>query len=279
APDVFLGGGGKFFDGSRRGALRARGYDVVTGRTALLVTVGPKVAVLLAQDDMSYETERDARAQPSLKEMTEKAIALLGAKGRRFFLMVEGGRIDHAGHHHDAPQVAHEQLAFVDAVASALSLAEKGELLVLVTGDHATGSLGISERIDLGRLLAVRTSVETIHADPRCKEDDAALVAAVKKASGVELDAAEVASVRRPQRPPAKVVALGHAISRRLGVTFFEVDDQEAQTVTKGHDGAMVPLFAAGPGAEAFAGVYENTAIPLRIAKALAIRAPGAKLY
>ncbi len=279
APEVFLGGGGKYFDGSRRGLLRARGYDVVTDRSALLAAVGPKIAGLLAQDDMSYETERDHAAQPSLREMTEKAITVLSARQKRFFLMVEGGRIDHAGHHHDAPQVAHEQLAFVDAVASALALAEKGELLVLVTGDHATGSLGISERIDLDRLLAVRTSVETIHADPRAKEDDQELVRAVKKASGFELDAAEVASVRRPQRPPAKVVALGHALSRRLGVHFFEVDDQEAQLITKGHDGAMVPLYAAGPGAEAFAGTYENTTIPLKIAKALAIRPPGAKLY
>ncbi len=150
---------------------------------------------------------------------------------------------------------------------------------MIVTGDHATGSLGITERIQLDRLLAVRTSVETILADPACKTDDAALARAVKRAAGIELDAAEIASVRRPERPPARIVALGHAISKRFGVTFYEVDEQESQKVTRGHDGSLVPVFAAGPGEEVFSGTYENTLIPLHIAKALGIHPPGARLY
>lgn len=280
APDLLFGGGGKHFDEARRAAFRARGYEVVTDRPGLLHAQGPRLLGLFSQEDMSYEVERDHGTEPSLKEMTERALAVLGAGGKRFFLMVEGGRIDHAGHLHDAPQVALEQVAFAEAIDGVLARAEKGApLLVIVTGDHATGSLGITERIELDRLLAVTRSAETIMTDPACRENDAALVSAVRKASGIDLDAAEVASVRRPQRPPAKVVALGHAISKRLGVTFYEVDEQESQHVTKGHDGAMVPVFAAGPGADAFAGTYENVAIPLRIAKALAIRAPGAKLY
>lgn len=280
SPDLLLGGGGKHFDDGRRASFHARGYEVVVDRSALFAARGPKLLGLFAPDDMSYEVERDPGRQPSLKEMTEKALATLGASGRRFFLMVEGGRIDHAGHHHDAPQVAHEQLAFVDAVEVALARAERGaDLLVIVTGDHATGSLGITERIELDRLLAVKPSVETILADPACRTDDAALVRAVKQAARIDLDANEVASIRRPERPPAKVVALGHAISKRLGVTFYEVDEQESQTVTRGHDGALVPVYAAGPGAAELAGTYENVVIPVRIAKALAIRAPGAKLY
>ena len=40
----------------------------------------------------------DAGGEPSLAEMTAKAIDLLGAHPNGFVLMVEGGRIDH-GHH------------------------------------------------------------------------------------------------------------------------------------------------------------------------------------
>jgi alkaline phosphatase len=276
APDLLFGGGGKYFDDARRAAFRARGYDVIQDRSALLAAKGPRLLGLFSPDDMSFDIERDPQAQPSLAEMTEKALAVLGASGRPFFLMVEGGRIDHAGHYHDAAQVIREQLAFVRAVEVARA---RAGLLVIVTGDHATGSLGITERIQLDRLLAVKTSVETILADPACQKDDAALARAVKRATGIDLDAAEIASVRRPERPPARVVALGHAISKRFGVTFYEVDEQESQKVTRGHDGSLVPVFSAGPGEQELTGTYENTAIPLIIAKVLGIRPPGAKLY
>jgi alkaline phosphatase len=41
---------------------------------------------------------------------------------------------------------------------------------------------------------------------------------------------------------------------------------------TKGHTGAPVPIYALGPGAETFAGVYDNTEIPRRLAQLLRIR-------
>jgi alkaline phosphatase len=40
---------------------------------------------------------------------------------------------------------------------------------------------------------------------------------------------------------------------------------------TKGHTATMVPVFAFGPGAETFAGVYENTGIFDRIRAALGL--------
>ena len=46
--------------------------------------------------------------EPSLAEMTRKALQLLAASPRGFFLMVEGGRIDHAGHYNDPAAAAHE---------------------------------------------------------------------------------------------------------------------------------------------------------------------------
>ena len=35
----------------------------------------------------------------------------------------------------------------------------------------------------------------------------------------------------------------------------------EGKFTTKSHTGVMIPVFAYGPGAEQFAGIYENTAI------------------
>lgn len=55
---------------------------------------------------MSFEIDRDSNHEPSLKEMTQKALMLLDAKVEGtspadvpgYFLMVEGSRIDMAAH-------------------------------------------------------------------------------------------------------------------------------------------------------------------------------------
>lgn len=49
---------------------------------------------------MDYAIDNDPSIQPSLPEMTEKALAILkkSSKKHGFFLMVEGSRIDMAGH-------------------------------------------------------------------------------------------------------------------------------------------------------------------------------------
>jgi alkaline phosphatase len=52
---------------------------------------------------MEYEAKRiKTLDQPSIVEMTEKAIQILSRNPNGFFLFVEGGRIDH-GHHESKP--------------------------------------------------------------------------------------------------------------------------------------------------------------------------------
>ena len=78
-----------------------------------------------------------------LAEATRSAIDLLDRKGERaFFLMVEGAKIDYAGHANSLPGSIMETLSFDLAVAEALKFAdEDGSTLVIVTGDHETGGL------------------------------------------------------------------------------------------------------------------------------------------
>ena len=63
---------------------------------------GP-VLGLFAPSHMSYDIDRNASVQPSLRQMAEKAISLLSGNKRGFFLMVEGSRIDMAGHDNGNP--------------------------------------------------------------------------------------------------------------------------------------------------------------------------------
>lgn len=83
---------------------------------------------------------------PSIEEMTKKAIDILSANEKGFFLMVEGACIDKNAHNNvmDGMTLCTEE--FDKAVAAALDFAEKdGETLVVVTADHATGGVTYNE--------------------------------------------------------------------------------------------------------------------------------------
>lgn len=80
---------------------------------------------------------------PLLAEATQKAIQkLANASDKGFFLMVEGAKVDYAGHANYLPGSVLETLGFDQAVAEALKFADQnGETLVIVTADHETGGL------------------------------------------------------------------------------------------------------------------------------------------
>jgi hypothetical protein len=81
---------------------------------------------------------------PHLSEMTSKALEILDNDPDGFFLMVEGGRIDHAGHANDIVRNVFETVEFSNAVEKAIDWAQKrADTLILVTADHETGGLAV----------------------------------------------------------------------------------------------------------------------------------------
>lgn len=78
----------------------------------------------------------------TLADYTRKGIELLD-NDKGFFMMVEGGKIDWAGHANDAASGIHDTNAFSDAVEEAVKFYNDhpDETLILVTGDHETGGL------------------------------------------------------------------------------------------------------------------------------------------
>jgi len=90
----------------------------------------------------SYECDRDPDSEPSLSEMTDKAIQLLSQNEKGFFLMVEGSQIDWALHNNDPYAAVTDFLEFDKAVAIALDFARKNKnTVVIVCPDHATGGM------------------------------------------------------------------------------------------------------------------------------------------
>lgn len=88
---------------------------------------------------MQYELERDTSGdgEPSLTEMTEKAIKILSRNKKGFVLMVEGGRIDHAHHDTVAKKALEDAVQFEEAVKMAVSLTSMEDTLLVVTADHS----------------------------------------------------------------------------------------------------------------------------------------------
>ncbi len=98
-------------------------------------------------DGIAYSAckKADNCGQPSLKEMTLKALDILSKDEDGFFLMIEGGQIDWAGHVNDAGWMLHELLKFDEAVEAVHEwVKDRDDTLVLVTADHETGSFGFS---------------------------------------------------------------------------------------------------------------------------------------
>jgi alkaline phosphatase len=132
--------------GDLEAAARARGFRIVDSAAALraVASLESRILGLFADGHLPYEAERDGRTAPTLVEMTRWAIERLRAAGGPFLLVVEGGRIDHAGHDNWARTMVDEILAFDEAVGLALDRLDPGTTLVLVTADHETGGLAIN---------------------------------------------------------------------------------------------------------------------------------------
>lgn len=139
--DVVFGGGAREFDSTDRSTLSTNGYNYITTEAELESASG-KTWGLFTNSHMNYETLRNP-TEPTVADMTQKAIELL-ENTNGFFLMVEGGRIDHAGHDNDPTNIALEAINFDKAVKRAHDFAKQdGNTIVIVTADHETGGMQI----------------------------------------------------------------------------------------------------------------------------------------
>jgi len=144
--DVLLAGGsstkyvGNYIDG-----FTTQGYTYITTETEMDGLSSTPVLGLFDSGSLPrMQTMDENSTVPTLLEMTIKAIDLLNATSKPFFLMVEGSQIDWAGHDNDEVYLAHEVIEFEKAVRYAKNLAmQETDLQVLVTADHETGGFNV----------------------------------------------------------------------------------------------------------------------------------------
>lgn len=127
------------------------GFDALNGGTqAKLPLMG-----LFADTDIPYEIDRRSQndVYPSLEEMARSALTALSEATRDseqgFFLMIEGSRIDHAGHGNDPAAQVHEVLAYDKAFAAVLDFLDKDSTpgVLVSTSDHETGGLAAARQL------------------------------------------------------------------------------------------------------------------------------------
>lgn len=277
--DVLFAGGWQYLSPAYRKdkedltkVLEKRGYKLVYKKEDLKNILGTKIWGLFAQDAMSYDFDRNPKIEPSLAEMTERAIQILSKNNKGFFLMVEGSKIDWASHANDPVGVISDVLAFDNAVKVALDFAkENGNTAVIIAPDHTNGGMTIGnldtssnyDEIPLSEFMKYLSNakltgegIEKLLGSDR--SDAKKVKEVVLKYYGIELSESETNSVVNAKSGRVNYV-LGPMISKRSFIGW----------TTNGHTGEEVVLYAYHPNGYIPKGVIDNTNIANYISEVL----------
>ena len=254
--------------------LKSKGYSFITTRDELLEAKSGKLWGMFAPDAMAWDIDRDeiAPQEPSLAEMTGKAIELLSARGKPgagFFLFVEGSKVDWAAHADDPAGLVSDLLAFDEAVKTALDFAKKdGNTLVIVVADHGTGGVSIGTASDKNYsqtdddllVVPMRKIKMTAEGMEKLLAGDSS-EQAIRKVFADEWGMQELAA--------DDIKAIQAAMAAKTGITgpASVILSKQARIgwTTGGHTGADVFLFAYGP--DRPTGLWQNTGIGRLMAK------------
>jgi alkaline phosphatase len=108
-----------------------------------LAAVDPKTTKhllgLFNSTHLEFDKDRATKDldEPSLTEITNKAIDILSQNKKGFFLMVEGGRIDQAHHLGNAYRALQDTVELSNAVRAAVARVNLDDTLIVVTADHS----------------------------------------------------------------------------------------------------------------------------------------------
>ncbi len=258
--DVLMGGGRNHFtprDAASNPKGRPDGRDLmaefaaqgyyVAGTRAGMMSARPGrkfVGIYSDQSHLDYSYQRRPE-QPTLAEMTGKAIDLLSKNPNGFFLMVEGGKIDHALHDTRAKHALEETVAFDEAVRVAIERMRaidpglENTLLVLTADhDHTMQINGYAKRGN-----PIHDIVRDYATGQPKKDADGKTFTTLVFGNG-------------PNRPDARAdvdsaAAMGDDYHQETGIGMG----------SETHGGGDVKLFATGAGSTPFKGTIENTQV------------------
>lgn len=268
-PDIALGGGSQhFFGPDRFGERLDASEDLVAdwlegGANRHFVSAveqldtlqpGQQVLGLFAPSHMTYVAERpDDTPEPSLSQMATTAVRLLEANREGYFLLVEGGRIDH-GHHDGKPGYALlEAQEFANAVAAVVERVNLDETLILVTADHShvftLGGYATRGNPILGHVVKNDQSGQSIGTPDLAADGQPYTTLMYANGPG---------AVREMPRPAPDTGV--DAVAQSL-VPVQSLNQDGSIDYDETHAGEDVALYAIGPGSDSVRGVIEQNLI------------------
>ncbi|CAB9512230.1 Alkaline phosphatase, placental [Seminavis robusta] len=247
--------------------LVSRGYDLCYTRQEMMamdVKPGTKAWCSFASSHMAPDIDRQfiAQTEPSLAEMTDKAIEILSQNPAGFFLMVEGSQVDWAGHANDPIWMVTDFIAWDDAVKVSVDFAKETDTLVMAQPDHNTGGLKVGSykfeyvdrTVEFARepLLGMRMTSEAVVEKMGVPEENATV--ALLKASILENWSINITDNEAQQileysdrysdkflSNPSDKIPLNYAMSRIVSHSYTI-----AGWSSHGHNAEDVPLWFYG---------------------------------
>ncbi|QIL90854.1 alkaline phosphatase [Microbulbifer sp. SH-1] len=223
-----------------------------------------KLLGLFQPSHMRYEADRhnDKAGEPSLSEMTAKGIELLKRGKEGYFLLVEGGRIDHGHHAGNAYNALHDAVEFAKAVQVAMDNTDAKDTLIIVTADHSH-TFTIAGYPTRGNPILGKVIGNDERGEPRKTPDlasDGKPYTTVGYANGqgfADLGRETDSDNRRDTHTHPGRADISEVNTRNPG--FF----QEALVPTSGetHGGEDVGIWARGPGSQLLSGTHEQNYI------------------
>jgi alkaline phosphatase len=261
-----------------------------------VIAIAPRLAGDAA---MPYVIDGN-EGNPSLADFTQKAIELL-QDGNGFFMMVEGGKIDWAGHGNDAAANIHETLAFDEAIAVAKAFYDQHpkETLIVVTADHETGGLALGnggmeynsnlKALEYQHMSAEKFDLELIHYCKQLSSDNEKAFAGLMKLVGDAFGLGDTTKIKLSSNEVEKVKQLFNDNIYSHVDKGTEPSEANYQAITfhllrlisnksglgwtsHAHTGINVPVYAIGPGSQLFEGIIDNTEIPKKMEKLMMIQ-------
>ena len=262
--------------------MKAKGYAYVakgSELSALDATKAPKLLGLFTQSEMAYELDRVKQKldEPSLADMTGKALDVLSRNDKGFFLMVEGGRIDHALHGTNAKRALEDTLAFDRAIETAMAYMEKKDpglknTLIVVTADHDHNMVfnGYSR---IGNPILGK--VQDYQSGQMAKAQDGKPYTTLAFGNGGRPNATASSQVNAEDGNKPWIAPI-RGTERQDISNLDTTDDNYLQEVglnlgtpgSETHGGGDVMLFAGGAGARIFKGTMDNTKVFSKVREA-----------
>lgn len=257
-----------------------RGYNFVDNKDDMNALTSGPVWGLFDDSHMDPEMDRETLhpTQPSLADMTAKAIQLLSKDSEGFFLMVEGSQIDWAGHANDPAYMVTDFIEFDEAVEVAVNFAKSDKrTLVLAFPDHNTGGMTLGN-YGPGASYTDVTYEELVDPLKGMTMSSTALAGEVNDLSISEIkgailtywniDISDISAQKILDLEP--VVGLSTAIAHIVSMEYTHVG-----WTTFGHNGGDVPLWSysshPGKGFSGVSGHYDNTELAYLAAEAIGV--------